>query len=383
MRGIYLVDTTLRDGEQAPSVVFTAEQRAGILGALCAAGVNEVECGTPAMGQQEQATLRGLLRQHGGGATRLTAWCRGRHADLDAAARCGFGAVHVSFALSPVLLRACEKEFVQACTNMCDVLIEATSMFSFVSAGLQDVSRMPADMLDWAVAIIAESGVHRLRLADSVGVWTPLDVQEVMQRIRGRTPGLQLGVHMHNDLGMATANTVVALQMGADAADVTVLGLGERAGNAALEQVVMALERIPDLSHGVQIQALHALCQQVSTAAKYAIPPDQPICGDRVFRHESGIHAAAQLRDRTCFEPFNPVAVGRPGNLDISIGKHSGARAICHVFDCHGVPLTLEEAARLLPRVRSEAIATGSGVPFARLQQLLDEYMHEGREVAA
>jgi homocitrate synthase NifV len=376
-RHVHVVDTTLRDGEQAPGVAFSLPQRRRLLEALLSIGVPEIECGCPAMGAEEEKALDALLRMGRPGA-RLTAWCRACDADLLAAERCGFRAVHFSFAFSPLLLSVQGKSVPGQMARMNSLLLMAQSRFAFISVGMQDASRTdPAVLLQATKAAVA-AGADRVRLADTVGIWTPMAVIACIQSVRPLVPShVRLGVHMHNDFGMATANTLVAVQHGADDVDVTVTGLGERAGNAPLEQVVMALDRIPVYAHGIDTTKLYDLCCRTARYARRPVPPQQPICGSSIFKHESGIHVAGQLADRSCYEPYLPETVGRTDALEISIGRHSGTKSLRHAFLTMGVELSREDAARLLPLVRAEAVRCKGTVPPAVLKDLYQKQTAE------
>ncbi|VTM13158.1 2-isopropylmalate synthase [Raoultella terrigena] len=157
-------------------------------------------------------------------------------------------------------------------------------------------------------------------------------------------------MHAHNDLGLAAANTLAAVRAGASSVNTTVLGLGERAGNAALETVALGLERCLGVATGVYFPALPALCQQVATAALRPIDPQQPLVGELVFTHESGVHVAALLRDRESYQAIDPALVGRSYRL--VLGKHSGRQAVNGIFDAMGYHLSSAQINQLLPAIR-------------------------------
>lgn len=379
-RHVHIVDTTLRDGEQAPGVAFSFAQRRRLLESLIYIGVPEIECGCPAMGADEETALRRLLA-YGDTCVRMTAWCRACENDLMAARRCGFQSVHFSFVFSPVLLAVQRKDFASQLQNMQSLLKRALNQFAFVSVGLQDASRTDAAMLVRAVQTAVSAGAHRIRLADTIGIWSPHEVVTCMESIRPLVPaGIKLGVHMHNDYGMATANTLVAAQQGADDVDVTIMGLGERSGNAPLEQVVMAFDRASGFEHGVDTTMLYDLCIQAARYAKRAIPVQQPVCGSAIFRHESGIHAAGQLRNRASYEPYPPEEVGRPDIVDIPIGRHSGTQSLQHAFRIMGIALSKTDALLLLPHVRTESVRRKGSVPHGVLGQLYVNICKEQKE---
>jgi homocitrate synthase NifV len=368
MRVPHLVDTTLRDGEQAPGVVFSASQRMELARQLADCGVSEIECGTPAMGEAERSVLRQLIGL--GLGARMTAWCRANADDLAAAQSCGFRAVHVSFPASNILLGAMGRDEAWVFATLEQLLPLARSQFDFVSVGAQDASRMPLALLVRLAKTAHRLGAARFRLADSVGCWSPLEVRVAVERVCRAAPELRIGVHMHNDLGMATANSVVALQSGATDVDVTVNGLGERAGNAPLEQVAMACRTLPGMDSGIRTEALYGLCAQVSKFSGRAIAPGQPIVGGEIFRHESGIHVQALLNDRRSYEPFPAEEVGRDPALNVAAGKHSGTAALAYLLESRGKNLDKAEAAELLEQVRARCEALGRGLTDDELSTL-------------
>ena len=343
---IRIIDTTLRDGEQAPGVFFDRVDKLAIARALDHAGIHELEIGTPVMGPEVRKDIRAIagLGLH----SRLSVWCRGRMDDLTAAARCNVGGVHFSFPVSPIHLKTLGKDPDWVFSQMEALVSRAGSYFDQVTVGAQDATRADRDFLLAFAARARAASIHRLRIADTVGIARPETVTDLIRCISVAVPELPLEFHGHNDLGMATANALCALEAGAEAVSVTVNGLGERAGNTALEQIAMALHQHPYLNCEVDTTSLMPLCRMVADASGQTIPPAQPVVGKRVFSHESGIHCHAMFRDTRTYEPFTPQLAGHTSRCFV-LGAHSGAAAIRHLLNDAGIQVSLRQAQTLRP----------------------------------
>ncbi|TWT67944.1 homocitrate synthase/isopropylmalate synthase family protein [Crateriforma conspicua] len=366
-RTIRLVDTTLRDAAQSPGIIFSAQDRLAIANALAEIGIDEIEVGCPVMGDDEQAVIRQTLGMDL--PCRITGWCRASVADLDAAASCGLRSVHVALPGSDLQIQTLGKSWTWVIETLHCLVDLARQHFDFVSVGLMDASRCDdASIVEFA-RHCEQLQIDRLRLADTVGLWNPMTAAHIAGLVREATSLPSIGVHCHNDLGMAVGNTLAALLAGATDADVTVLGLGERAGNAALEEVAVALAATTDIRTGIRREQLCPLCRQVAAACDRTIPPQKPIAGDGLFVHESGIHVHGVLRNPAAFEPFAPGSVGQSGR-QIRVGSHSGRSGLTEALRAAGIPARGDEVSKLMVKVREEVARTRRSITPQQLAEL-------------
>ena len=358
-RRIQIIDTTLRDGAQTPGIVFSRNQKLTMARLLDDMGVDELEAGTPVMGTPERADLRALLSQ--GLHCRITGWCRSHMEDLRQARRCGLTSIHMALPVSDVQLSAMGKDRAWVIDQIRDRVGPATGDFQKVSVGAQDATRTDPDFLAEVAHAASMAGARRFRIADTVGVAHPLQVASLVEGISKASPDTAIEFHAHNDLGMATANAVTAAAAGASALSVTVNGIGERAGNAALEEVATALWRCHTGHSAIRLNGLTALCRTVADHCNRPLPAAKPVVGDSVFVHESGIHCDGVLKDPTTFEPFSPKTVGQaPSRL--AAGSHSGSAGIRHMLDRLGVVVDAKTADALRPVVQQTAVENGGRI---------------------
>jgi homocitrate synthase NifV len=344
-------DSTLREGEQSPGVVFTVGEKVHIARLLESIGVRAMEMGTAAMGGPEEEAVRALV-----GANlrmRLIGWNRGVRSDLERSFACGVDSVHIGLPASDAHI---ERKFGKSrdwvVETMQELVAYAKAQGAWVSVSAEDVGRADADFLVRYARAVAEAGADRMRLSDTIGVLDPFQAERLFRQIAAQVP-IPLQAHMHNDYGLATANTLAAVRGGARHVHVTVNGLGERAGIAPLDEVAMGLRKHLDIDPGIRTEALCEVCEYVAAASGRPIPANKPVTGRSAFEHESGIHVDGMLKVADSFEPFPPELVG--ARRSIVIGKHSGSAAVQYVLASLGVQAEREDLADLVQVVRYES----------------------------
>lgn len=330
---IWIFDTTLRDGEQSPGATMTVEEKLEMADALVDLGVDIIEAGFPAASPGDFEAVQ-LIAERVKGAT-VAGLARTNRNDIERAARAIHGAesarIHTFIASSDIhlehKLKMSREELIE---RVADMVGFAKSFTSDVEFSAEDATRTDWDFLVQVFDAAIRAGATTLNMPDTVGYTTPAEYANLISYLQERVPGIDdvvISVHCHNDLGMATANTLAAIGAGARQAELTINGIGERAGNAALEEVVMALatrgEQFGGAYTNIRTDRIVPISRRLSGITGLEVQVNKAIVGDNAFAHEAGIHQDGMLKNRTTYEIMNPEDVGWEGTR-LVLGKHSG-----------------------------------------------------------
>ncbi len=376
-RRVTINDTTLRDGEQTAGVAFNADEKIAIAQALFQAGVPELEVGIPAMGSQECEVIRSIaeLPQR----SELMVWCRMCDTDISAAQHTGVDTLNLSIAASAQQIRHKLGKTPAWVLKQIDYYVrQAVDLGFSVSLGCEDSSRAEPDFLKVMFEVAANAGAKRVRYADTLGLMEPFSLFSVISDLRASTD-LEIEMHAHDDLGLATANSIAAISAGATHVNTTVNGLGERAGNAALEEVVIGLSQLYGIDCGIDFTSLSSLSAMVEQASGRQVHCQKSVVGSHVFTHESGIHTDGLLKDQRNYQGLDPLKLGRSHQL--VLGKHSGANTVTHIYQELGILLSREQAEILLAEIRQRVTQKKQSLSSLELIRLSEELLPVEGEV--
>jgi isopropylmalate/homocitrate/citramalate synthase len=352
---ILVYDSTLRDGEQMPGVHFTLEQKVSIARKLDEVGVHQIEAGFPAVSEGEKEAV-GRVASLGLEAD-ILCLSRALKQDIDAAIDCDVDMVLLFIATSDLHLRYKLKMSREQVMDKALQAVEYAHAHGITaSMSSEDSTRSDLSFMAEVFRRCEEAGAARLGITDTLGCGGPESIHHVVSKLREGTR-LPLSAHLHNDFGLATANSIAALSAGAEAIATTVGGIGERAGNVSLEQFVMALKHLYKRDIGIRTEGLTDLTRTVFEAARLQVPANQPWVGPNAFSHESGIHVAAVLSCPMTYECVDPEEVGNRRRL--VLGKHSGTHIVKSRLDEKGVSATQEQICDMVRGIKRAGEAHG------------------------
>jgi isopropylmalate/homocitrate/citramalate synthase len=365
---IVLHDETLRDGEQMAGIAYSPEDKIELARRLMAAGVRYMSLGFPAVSEAEREVIRTVVRE-APDKRGLTCLARAREEDVRAVVACEIPQVAVFIAISDLHLNyklRISKD--AAFKQMIDQIKLARSFGLHVRFGFEDASRSPLERVKRFATAALEAGAAEITLADTCGVLTPVSAYRWVTEMKAEIGGEAIALHFHNDLGMATANTIAGLAAGARMAQTTVAGIGERVGNARMEELVVALWVKYGVSVGIDLGQILQLSAHVRKLVDLPDMPNQPIVGELAFAHESGIHIGGLMGESATYEPFPPALVGT--RHSVRFGKHAGLSNIRYVAAEMGIEISDDQAIQVLEETKRRG-AVGGGVDEAAVRQLL------------
>ncbi len=345
---ITIYDTTMRDGEQTPGVCLRTPEKLQIARKLDELGIHQIEAGFPIVSHEEKKSVKAIVDEDLD--ADIIVLARTKKEDIDTAIDCGVDGIITFMATSDLHLKHKLKMTHEQALNICMKSIEhAKDHGIFVAFSAEDATRTDLSFLKKIYKRAEEYGVDRVHIADTVGAISPQGVDYLVRELR-KDINTGIAMHCHNDFGMAIANSIAGLAAGATAVSTTVNGIGERAGNASLEELVMALTLIYGLDLGFKLENFYKLSKLVERLTNVSVPENKPIVGKNVFRHESGIHVDAVIEEPLTYEPFLPELIGH--HRRIVLGKHSGCRAVKAKLDECGIEVTKNELCQIVEKVK-------------------------------
>ena len=374
-RQILISDCTLRDGEQQAGIVFDRAAKVSIARALDSIGIYEIEAGTVASSDEDRAAVAEMSKL--GLRAKISVLCRGITGDIDQAAALGAWGVRLSYPISLIerkhkLKGVSDEEYLKRALELCEYS-QRKNLYVIFSP--YDTTRAELPFLRRVVTELAKSGtVDRLRVVDTTGCALPAAITYIIGNIREVAPKLPLEIHCHNDFGLACANTLAGIVSGADYASTTVNGLGERCGNAATEEVVVALEVLYGVKTGLDLTKLTEISRLVTDLSGVRTQVNKAVVGESAFRHESGMVVAGLLQDPFTAETYQPELVGQ--RRQILLGKKSGLVSISYKVKELGLSVPEQCFPEMLNRVKSEAVSRRRAITDEEFRQIANAMMH-------
>ena len=347
---ITVYDTTLRDGEQTPGVCLRTPEKLQIAKKLDELGIHQIEAGFPVVSNEEKRSVKAIVKEDLD--AQILVLSRTKKSDIDTAIDCDVDGIITFMGTSDLHLKHKIKMTREEILNVCMSSIEhAKDHGLFVAFSAEDATRTDLDFLKQLYKKADNYGVDRVHIADTVGAISPYGMEYLVKEIRPIVKA-EIALHCHNDFGMALSNSIAGLLAGANAVSTTVNGIGERAGNCSLEELIMSLKIIYGIDLDFDISKFYEMSKLVESLTHMKIPDNKPIVGKNIFRHESGIHVDAVIEEPLTYEPFLPEMVGQQRR--IVLGKHSGCRAVRAKLNECGIDVTKDELCKIVEQVKSK-----------------------------
>lgn len=369
---IHVFDTTLRDGEQTPGISFTSDQKLMIGRQLDKVGVDVIEMGTPISSKGERETARKLMDEDLEAEVCGLSRCVDK--DIEAALDCGVDTIHIYLATSNIHLKHkldLTKE--EALEKAVSSVEKAKDHGVIVEFSAEDATRTELDFLKKIYSETEAAGADRINIPDTVGVAIPEAMKRLSEEI-GRVVDIPMSVHCHDDFGLSVSNTVAAVIGGSEQAHATINGLGERAGNAPLEEVVMGLQALLGVKSDIETEYLVETSSMIERFSGIATPPNKAIVGDNAFAHEAGVHADGVVKYPGTYEPISPESVGHNRRLDL--GKLTGRHSVKKQLEDLGVEVNQDQLDEITEKIR-ELGDKGKAVTDADLRAVTESVLGE------
>lgn len=371
MKKIIINDTTLRDGEQTAGIVFSISEKIKIAKMIDEIGADEIEAGIPVMGYTEKEAIKHINEL--GLKAKIVGWNRAKTDDIYASLDIGLKVVHVSIPVSQIHMKyKLKKDFKYVKTQLIKILRILHKEGVEYSVGGEDSSRADEETIIEIIKIAKEEGAYKYRYSDTVGILDPLKTFKKINKLTSLYRDMVIEIHTHNDFGMASANSVSALNAGAGSLSGSISGIGERAGNCALEEVVAYLNFIENKEIRFNLIRAKKLAEFIAKITKRAIPLSKPIFGKNIFHHEAGIHTDGILKNPINYEAFPPEYIGAKRRL--MIGKHSGSSIVKHELNKIGFQITNDEAGDILHIIKAKSDRLKRCLTHNEVKSIYNEY---------
>ncbi len=346
-KNITICDTTLRDGEQTPGVSLSEFEKLDIAIMLDKLKIPQIEAGFPLVSEKEKNSIKKIVNENLN--SKIITLSRAKKEDIDASLDCGVDGTIIFIGTSEINLKNKRLTQKEALMKSMDVIDYAKDHGLYVGFSAEDATRTELNFLKEIYKEAQNRKVDRVHIADTVGVITPQGMEYLVKELR-KEIRVDINLHCHNDFGMAQQNAIAGLLAGANIVETTINGIGERAGNTPLEELIMSLKILYGIDLGFNTELIKEISETVELYTKVNIPDNKPIVGKNIFKHESGIHVDGVIKNPFTYEPFSPSIVGQKRNL--VLGKHSGSKAIKSKLNQFGIKMKENKIPEILKIVK-------------------------------